>query len=278
MIRKAMRIAAIQFSKERFSPKNICVFIILFIYVWCLMEPINRFAADYGCKVAPYGAIFIFSDIGSQVVLAIGAVFLFCNAPYRDRDYPYLVLRSGTNSFTIGNALYMAEMAGVYVLFMIFSGVLPSLGNIDWTCTWGKVWTTLARTQISGDYAILFQVTNGILSHFSPLEALVLSVFLEWLCFSLIGFTVYLGNLAEGRIVGTLMGTFWAFYDLIIYNMLSHSYYRFSPVSLARLSLTYEGTGITLDYAMCALLIGCAVMVCLCCFAEKKRKNGGRTR
>ena len=127
MIRKAMRIAAIQFSKERFSPKNICVFIILFIYVWCLMEPINRFAADYGCKVAPYGAIFIFSDIGSQVVLAIGAVFLFCNAPYRDRDYPYLVLRSGTNSFTIGNALYMAEMAGVYVLFMIFSGVLPSL-------------------------------------------------------------------------------------------------------------------------------------------------------
>ena len=144
---------------------------------------------------------------------------------------------------------------------------------------WSYFYKEFPSEAEDGLYYIEMQLyIDDILSHFSPLEALVLSVFLEWLCFSLIGFTVYLGNLAEGRIVGTLMGTFWAFYDLIIYNMLSHSYYRFSPVSLARLSLTYEGTGITLDYAMCALLIGCAVMVCLCCFAEKKRKNGGRTR
>lgn len=276
MIRKAMRIAAIQFRKERFSPKNICVFITILIYFWCLMEPVNRFAADYECKIAPYGAIFIFSDIGSQVVLAIGAVFLFCNAPYRDGDYPYLVLRSGTNSFTIGNALYMAGMAGVYVLFMIVSGMLPALGNIDWAWSWGKVWTTLARTQAGGNYAIGFQVANGILSRFSPLEALVLSGLLEWLCFSLIGFTVYLGNLVEGRTAGTLMGTFLAFYDLIVYNMLSYSYYRISPVSLARLSLTCEGVGMTLDYAIFALLVGCAVMVGFCCFAERKRKSGGR--
>lgn len=273
---KAMRIAAIRMRKELLSARVLCTYVVIAIYFWCLMEPVNEFAKDYACRVGPYGAVFIFSSIGSQVVLAIGAVFLFCNAPYRDSNYPYLVLRSGMRSWTLGNAIYIFQMAGIYVLFMILASVLPTAGNIEFTGSWGKVWTTLARTYVDDKYVILFEVSNGIRSNLQPAEALVLSGILEWLCFSLMGLIVYFGNSIDGKATGTLMSAFFAFYDLIIYNMLGNRYYKISPVSLARLSLVYEGAGITLDYALLALMAAGVAAVGLCYLIERRMRSGGK--
>lgn len=276
MISRSLHIASIQLRKEILSAKNLCIFIIISIYLLCLMEPVNRFARDYNCKISPFGSVFIFSNISSQVVLAIGMVFIFCNAPYRDENYPYLVLRSGTKAWILGNAIYIVEMSGIYVILMVVTVILSSVGRNDFLNSWGKIWTTLARTDIGDDYLILFQISNSIRSNLKPIEALLISIILEWSSFSLIGLVVYLGNNITDGALGTLIGAFYSFYDLIIYNMLSNSYYKLSPVSLARLSLYYEVAGIKIGYSILMLVIASSCVSMLCYFAEKFRKSGGK--
>ncbi|MFR9207702.1 MAG: hypothetical protein ACLVKR_05040 [Lachnospiraceae bacterium] len=59
--------------------------------VYCVL-PILRFANDVGIGVCPYLFPFMSSDLFMQVSIMLGAVLLFCDAPFIDESAPYVIL------------------------------------------------------------------------------------------------------------------------------------------------------------------------------------------
>lgn len=76
-----------------------------------------------------------------------------------------------------------------------------------------------------------------ILYFYTPLRALVLSVLLQVLCLIFLGSLLYFGETVIHKGVGVILTLFFIFLDLFLYNLNLKSLYKFSPVTLSRLSI-----------------------------------------
>ena len=242
------------------------------LFAFSMLQPIADFARDVGYPATPYGFVFMCSDLIYQMIIMGGAIWLFCNAPFQDQLYPYLLARSGRRSWTTGNLFYIWATSFFYLLYLFVISILPFLFNLSWSAEWGKIWTTLAKTNVGGDYAISVLISDQIRSRFTPLQAVGASIALEWLCASLLGTLIYVGNRFFERPVGLWVAAFFVFYDITIYNMLSNWHYTYSPVSLARLTTTMGDSNVSLSYAFIFLILANVLSAFLAYTVDRRAK------
>ena len=246
--------------------------------VYCVL-PILRFANDVGIGVCPYLFPFMSSDLFMQVSIMLGAVLLFCDAPFIDESAPYVILRSGRYSWSSGQVIYILLGSALYVLFIVLCSILFVLPNMQLDANWGKVIGTLCLTGADIQYGVPMSMNSIIFYNHTALEAMGLSMLLTWLAVVFIGLLMYALNTLVHKAAGSMVACGTIVLNYFIYNFLPSSIYAYSPMSLSNLSLLDSGlitvnlnNGLTaIQYSLIIYSIVIVVLALASIFSIRKR-------
>ncbi len=221
---------------------------------------------------------------GVQFIIAACAVILFCNAPFEDESYQYMISRAGKLSWGLGQVFYIVKISILYMGCLVAATIMPFLGHINWANEWGKIWGTLGKTNAGAEFGVKLSVSQNIIRQYEPVDALIISILLEFSCVLCIGLLIYFGNKMTGKSVGTFLGAWIAVLDICVSNDWMDWAYGFSPVSLAQLGLFHGFApkwGINLAYAEKFFMIAIVSLSALCMasnYRERAINRIGRRR
>ncbi len=239
------------------------------------LDAVVQFSKDVGLNVTPYAFVHLQNDYVCQFVMMAGAVIIFCDAPFEDNTYSYMVTRSGLVSWSIGQVLYIVCLSFLYILFLLLFSVLPFIGHIEFSGEWGKIWGTLAKTDTGTQYGLLFTVSEYMVSQYEAVPALLESAILEWACIVWLGLFIYILNKMIMPPIGTVAGAFAILLDICISNDWMNWANKFSPITLAQLT-TYTGWNlryhVTLTYGILFFMIGIPLLISTSFVANERGK------
>lgn len=251
------------------------ILLIVVLYVIEMLSAVLAFSRSVYIDVTPFAFVFLVNNYRVQFIIAACAVILFCNAPYEDESYQYMISRAGRLSWGLGQVLYIIKMSAVYISCLFAATIIPFLGHITWSNEWGKIWGTLGKTDAGTEFDVGLSVSQNIMRGYEPINALIVSILLEFACVICIGLVIYFGNKITGKSAGTVIGALIAALDVCVSNDWMAWAYGFSPVSLAQLELFYGYApkwGINLAYAGKFFLIAISGLGVLCIASNYKEK------
>lgn len=251
------------------------ILIIVVLYVMEILSTVLTFGRSVHIDVTPFAFVFLINNYKIQFIIAACAVILFCNAPFEDESYQYMISRAGKLSWGLGQVLYIVKMSILYTGCLVAATIIPFLGHITWSNEWGKIWGTLGKTNAGVEFGVELSVSQNIIREYEPVDALIISTLLEFSCILCIGLLIYFGNKMTGKSVGTFIGALIAVLDICVSNDWMDWAYGFSPVSLTQLEL-FNGFapkwGINLAYAESFFLIAIVSLSALCVAANYREK------
>ncbi|QNM06700.1 hypothetical protein [Qiania dongpingensis] len=259
------------------SGKTFLVFLLLFLYVRILTGPIKAASVLLGVPVAPWLFPFLNNRWNHQLIFVILAMFLFSEAPYRNRNAEYVISRAGRISYTVGQYFYIIFLAFIFTIAIYIFSIISVLPHIGWSSGWGTVIRTLCATDFGRQTGLSLEMTQSIVvgteAVFTTLKAMVL----QWGCIGLVGMLIRtLNSFSPKYPLGIICMLVISLLDFLTANLLNYKFYYFSPVSLARLSALGKraGKNPTLTYALLFYLFSC--MACVVIGVVYAKWEGGR--
>lgn len=272
---KANRISRYNMRTLNENKRILAMMIIVFLFIVQNLSDVLLFSKSVNISVTPYAFVFMVNDYICQFIIIAGSVVLFSNAPFEDEGHLYMLSRAGRISWVFGQILYIFKMSILYMCFLFVATVVPFIGHTRFSTEWGKIWGTLAKTDAGCQFGLDFDVSEFIVSRYTPMNALIISMLLEWTCIMWIGLLIYFGNKSTNKYFGTIAGVFFTLLDVCIANDWMDFMYGFSPVSLAQIK-TYSGYvlkyNIDLSYGVKFFVFGIIVLLLLCVLSNYKDK------
>lgn len=280
MLHKSIKVMQLQLRENWSSMRTILVFILIGMFVFSTLQPVNDLAEAHNIGITPWAFPILCNDYICQLVIMAGAVLLYCNAPFRSEPHTYILPRAGNTPWALGNCLYIAAMALAYVLLLVLVSALAVLPHLELSYTWGKAWNALSSGNYRYMYGISLQVRPYVLGRFTPLGAFLPSLALEWACCVFLGLVSYCINDATHSIFGSITAAGFVLLDIAVSNAWYPWFYHISPVTMAQLSALASARstyGITLRYAAgfftCTIILLCAYSIFLQS-GKRRRKHG----
>ncbi|MGB8455954.1 MAG: hypothetical protein WCD89_27020 [Anaerocolumna sp.] len=238
MVKKIFSIAMYSIRQWVTDPRIISLFVLMSMFVWNDFEVIGDLTGRTGIKTNPLIFPFFSNDPVKQLILLAGIVFLFSDAPFINKNQPYIIIRSKRIPWVLGQILYIIMASAIYFLFLMLISILVLLpyGTFA-TDGWGKIINTLAQTDAGRQINLQFGITKEITTFYSPWEAFGLSFLLNWGVACFLGLLMFVINLKFNRMLGLVVGGVILSFDLLVTNALPPAFYHFSPVSLSRLGV-----------------------------------------
>lgn len=272
---RALRISVYNLRRTISSIRILTVLLIIACFITQNLQAVLEISDFVKIGITPYSFPHLVNDYVCQLVMMAGAVILFCNAPFEDDGYFYMLPRAGKRSWALGQVIYIVSASFLYVMFLLLMSILPLIGHMEFGSEWGKIWGTLAKTDAGVQFGLLFSVTEYMISNYSPIFALAVSVLLEWCCVSWLGLMIYFLNKLTGKAVGTCVGAFFVLLDICISNDWMPWANRFSPITLAQIN-AYAGYNlkyhITFQYGIAFFIIGIFVLSVLSILVNYREK------
>lgn len=273
-IRKIYAVWKFQMISKIMNIKTLIVFLMMFLYIRTYEEPIMDFLGAMKIGIEPYLYPILMNDMVFPIVILLGYLILVCDAPFIGNGYLFLVARSGKKCWIIGESLFMLFYSALYTLSVYVFTIISAGTKLEFATGWGKAILTLARTDAAQQFGI-HDFNQTVIENYEPIEAtvktIVLCVFLLWL----IGMVVFTLNYLLKNQIGVLLSAVIIFEDLAIYNFFDERLYRFSPVSLMKLSVI---TGVnewnpTFLYAFRVLIGGSLILMTIVMISTKFTKG-----
>lgn len=237
-VRKSFRISINNIRKWGTNPRIYILAMLIYIIIWTYISPISQFSKCVNYKATPWIFPYLTDFYFTQMLIMVGIVFLFCDAPFMDAGQPYLIIRSSRTTWGLGQVLYIMISTAIYLLFIIIICLIILFPNIFFSNGWGKVLSTLAQTDAREQFKILIPISYQIQAQYSPVHAFFLSFLLEWCTGVMIGLIIFITNVYLKRTIGAIVGAAFALFDIVISNAgIGLFPYHFSPVSMARLTI-----------------------------------------
>lgn len=272
---KANRVSRYNMRMIIENARILTIMLIVFLFIVQNLSSVLLFSKSVNISVTPYAFTFLVNDYICQFIIIAGAVVIFSNAPFENEGHLYMFPRAGRISWGLGQIIYIFKMSLLYTIFLMATTVIPFVGHLKFDTEWGKIWGTLAKTGAGGEFGLNFSVSNFIISKYTPINALLLSLLLEWACIMWIGLLIYFGNKITNKSFGTIAGMFFTLLDVCVANDWTDFAYGISPVSLAQIE-TYSGYakkyGVNLTYGIKFFALGIIILLLLCLLSNYKSK------
>lgn len=268
-IRVCLSIAQNNLQKWVLNPRIYLVAVLLGAYLHSRIFPILQFCGYYEVGISPFLFPFFLSDDHVVLIVTLGAMLLFCDAPFIDLDQPYIVLRAGRKTWVLGQILYLIITSLLYTFFVFLMTLLLLLPKLEPQLEWGKVIGTLVQTTTGSEFGISVSFDRYIYFGYTPMEAVGLSLLL---CFSVVlflGVVMFYFNLRVNRMVGTIVSGLLVLWQLVI-RKTATALIRFSPVSWMKLGqIDLDGT--TVYPTLSFVIVGLYAMILLFCILSVLR-------
>lgn len=262
-IRNAFLCASIGIKKWAINARIYALLALLLVFsVWNL-SGIYSYALNVGYGVSPWVFPHIMIHSTAMPVYACFAILLFCDAPFIDRHMPFLMMRTGRNSWLLGQLLYIVMASLLYTFVNYLITVVTFLPIMDFTGDWGKVLRTLAANPSAAYEKGIHSTTvisGSIVSSFSAIDATLISLGMFFLVTLFTGILIFCLNLAAGKFTGVITAGILAFisYFCIFIGMMTIGLkiYYFSPFSWASMQfIDWTGSGDAPSFAYAAIFL-----------------------
>lgn len=277
-----LRVCKNSFLKWHKNIRVILVFLLIAIFMFSSVQGVKKLAIDQNMAVTPWVFPFLFKISYNQVLFFLPLIFLFCDAPFFDEQFPYICMRAKRPVWAKGQVLYIFLASLLFTAALYFFSILFLIPNLSFSLEWGKIIRMLSMGSISSQefistYGMGIGVSASILSNYMPLQATAISLLLTWLDCVFLGLLMFLVNLRFPRGLGAIIASIFVCFTFFVSqfsNGFSSQYiYYFSPVSWSNLeNIKIRETEIrpTFTYAVCVLF---ALIVILSFTAVHAMKN-----
>lgn len=286
LLRKSILIVAgylMQWKKDsRITLTAILIFVLMLRY----FSGITLYGLKYSTEVTPWLLPVMFTDATIsngllKVLLYLGVICLFCDAPFITERTRYQLIRSGRNAWWIGNCLYILIASLIYMMFLAVTVMIVVFPTITFSDFWGS---TLREFVEYGErtwaYIGNLVLPDEIVKTVYPATAEILTFFAGWLSFVLLGLLICFLNLITGsRAMGIVAAVFLVMLDPVIrylgYGMSYQWLYLWSPISWSSIeSWTILGYGHPIDmhYAYGMYLAGIIVLTAGIAVSSRKKQ------
>lgn len=266
-------IATHHLRKWFINPRIYLIFTIMILYLYSKISPVNTFCMGNKYKITPYIFSFLMSDPNSVLIIMLGIVLLFCDAPFIEIDQPYMIMRSGRTLWVLGQIAYIVIASIVYFFIVVLFTMLILLPNLEFSIEWGKVIGTFAQTDVVYQHGITIPFDFSIYNVYTPLRAMFFSFLNCWLVSVFLGTSMFVLNLNSSRSAGTIGAALLVLWQMVVTKTWT-GFTRFSPVTWVSLS-KIDTNGSTLyptgEMIYIAILTIIAVLILLSVYSMKKR-------
>lgn len=270
-IRMAARVCQGSFRRILYMPRFYIAFLWLLFLYFPLMNAVRSFSAAVGIGMAPWMFPFLTDDSGSQLFIILGALLLFCDAPFLNQNSSWQILRAGRKNWFWGNMAYIWLLSLVYAAILSLLPVLLMIPHLEWTAEWGKVLGTLAQTNALG-----IRLNYTIMAHYTPAAAMLLTLAAVWLNTVLIGMINFTLNLLVKKGIGAAVSVAAGLSPLLIVRLARFDlgYYFAPPLWMDLSNYRWQGYGYGPSFAyVYGVLLGCIGVCTILSLAGMRRKD-----
>ena len=256
------------------NPRYYIVAVLALVWVHYLISPIKAFSQSVGVNATIWGFPFLLTAWYPHMVLLLGAVLLFCDAPFMNNGTPYECIRSGKRAWTHGQLVYVVVASIIFVLYLFLAIVVCLLPNVTLSTDWGKVYSTLAQTNVGSIYSLI-PISYLIQQTYTPLQAMILSGSLLTLETCLIGTVMFFINSITSRAVGVFCGLVLSFFPAFASVAGGTLIYYLLPTTWANISIL-DTSGKSLyppvSYAVLLLLLLNVILMTVSSLLARKKQ------
>ena len=259
-MRKSLHLSWIYLRKSLSDIRFYLALLWIFTLDYSYVRQIRMFAANLGLGVTPWLFPFLIEDPGNQFFVILGAVILFCDAPFLNASSCWQIARSGRSRWFYGNLFYMMELSFLYSLSIAFIPVLILIPQVAFSWKWGQVIGTLAQTDAAMQIGIA-NLNYSVIVKYTPVQAMgfaLLSVFLNTVLIAVVNYTF---NLWTKRGTGALISMLIGLSPMMIKKLIhmEAGYYLSPPCWMNIGNYNWDGYGVmpsmTYIYGAFAVLI-----------------------
>lgn len=150
-------------------------------------------------------------------------VLIVCDAPFLYEVTPYAVMRSGRKKWWVGECLYIAAAAFVYMFFLTMCCFFIALPAVTFQNNWGNGLTdylfgtdTHTVMELLQLYPIGIDMPSQAVKYLNPMECQFYTFFAGWATMVFLGFILHLANLVlKSKFAGVVFAAFFVLLDPI---------------------------------------------------------------
>lgn len=216
-----------------------------------------------------------------KILLYLGVIMLFANAPFIGETTPYLMIRSKRSSWWKGECLYIWLASFLYLLFLTLFSMLITSPILSVRDLWGSLSSDIIRNKnelmvYMGNLIAPTEIMKNIYPHIAEL----LTFFAVWVSFVFLGHLMYAINLiASHSVVGVAAGVFFIMFapiaSLLGFGWKTEWLYWVSPINWSSIECWKIPGGsnvIPMWYALCMPLILTTILSILIGFVSKRKQ------
>jgi len=267
------KVAFYNLRKWIINPRIYMIFIMITLYLHSRISPINAFCLNSGYKISPYIFPYLMSDPNIVLIIMMGVVLLFCDAPFIEIDQPYMIMRSGRITWLWGQFAYIALASMIYFITMLALSVLMLLPNFSFSSNWGKVIGTFAQTNVANQHLISIPFDFLLYNSYSPVSAISVSFINSFLIAVFIGMLIFVLNSNISRFAGVITATLLVLWHLVTYKTWT-GFTRYSPitwVSLSKIDINGNTLYPSLPYIYFVTVVLIIVLILIAIMSFRKR-------
>lgn len=199
------------------------------ILILCLFlryfSGLTRFGLEHGTKITPCLLPIVFTDSNvsnglCKVLVTLGMISIFADAPFMDDQTPYLLIRTRRKSWWIGECGYLWAASFIYLLYLTLVSILVVLPTVSFTDLWGgtlRYMTNPSTTDITKyEYLRSLLLPDTVIHVLYPSAAQLFSFTAAWLSYVFLGHLIYFVNLrTRQKVWGVLAAVFFVMLDPI---------------------------------------------------------------
>lgn len=272
-MRKVLFIALCHFLRWPSNPRMYLLLILLTGYMNMMLHPLRKFCEQYNTLISPWVFPYLMAEPYSLLMVMLGIVLLFCDAPFLDEEQPYIILRSGRLCWCFAQMLYIFLATVFYFLIVFLLTIVLLIPHVQFSDQWGIVINTLSQTSLGVQSGVALPFPSEITLRLSPFQA-ACTEFVMVSCIGIfLGLVMFTLNALFNRGIGAIVTTAFAVFPLFI-RQTDWGLHYFSPVSWASLVvLDFSGTTTmpSVYYAVGVLAAACILMILLdACIVKKQ--------
>lgn len=188
--RAALLVCRLNLYKWIKKPNILCIFVVQAAFLVNHLSGLRQFSQRAECPICPWVFPFLLSPMVLVFFCAL-ATLLFADAPFLDREYTLVAIRTGRKTWLLGQLIYICAASLIFSVTVCLTSIVVLLPYSTFSSGWGKLLLTLADSPFMaksyGVTASVITITKDLTMTFSPAQAMLLGIVLLWLVSMLIG-------------------------------------------------------------------------------------------
>ncbi len=237
--------------------RMIMLLLLLIVNVAQFSTELDTFAKGIGEKINGLGvfpALYNSSRSG-RLIIQLGIVLMFSNAPFKNKDSLFCVLRTGYAKWCVGELIYIVSASFIYTVSLFLITNILCVNNLFYSLSWGKTFTSAV------DWRSKLSISEKVVKQYQPLEALLHTMLLIFLLSVFFGLLIFLMSSLVGRSSGVVLAAAFVMLGLMPESLLTQHpslVAKLSPCSFTQLDVVDKfgiSTYPSLAYAYTAFII-----------------------